>query len=237
MRFSIIGAICVLNSAQTALIDQMHTENLKEKRISENQRHLRFLCFIHLRYQSKMYFGNTVAGYLFFFVFCKMQTKPIRLDSSGNSSTFKFLRTGFYLLLFWNLSILAAPYWAASDVKFLQYLGSLIYFFMDPVCHQLPERSLFLAQLPMPVCARCFFIYSAGLFVTGFAFFTKRFRFWPRYIYVLMALFSASEILAEKIHLYDNWIELRALSGFVLGILIFRLILEGIIYGNKKDTH
>lgn len=167
-----------------------------------------------------------------------MQLKPIRLDSSTkNASILKFLRIGFYLLLFWNLSIFAAPYLVASHVKMAQYFGSLIYFFMDPVCHQLPERSLFLADLPMPVCARCFFIYSAGLFITGFAYLTKRFRFWPWYVYALMALFSGMEIIAEKIHLYDNWIELRAFSGIVLGILIFRLILEGIINGNRKDKH
>lgn len=146
------------------------------------------------------------------------------------------VRIGFYLLLFWNLSILVAPYWTASHIRPLQYLGSLIYFFMDPVCHQLPERSLFLAHLPMPVCARCFFIYFSGLFTFGMASISKRFRFWPWYVYLLMAFFSGIEILSEKIHLYDNWIELRALSGIVLGLLIFHLILEGIISGNKKDT-
>ncbi len=164
-----------------------------------------------------------------------MFLKSIRANSSIDSSTLKILRIGFYLLLLWNLSILVAPYLMASPIKMFQYFGSLIYFFMDPVCHQLPKRSLFLADLPMPVCARCFFIYSSGLLVTGFAYFTKRFHFWNWYVYVLLAVFTAMEVLAEKIHLYGNWVELRAFSGIVLGVLIFRLILEGIINGNRKN--
>ena len=165
-----------------------------------------------------------------------MHLKQNQQTNNLDVYTLKILRIGFYLLLAWNLSIFAAPYFVVSHIKMVQYIGNLIYFFMDPVCHQLPERSLFLANLPMPVCARCFFIYSAGLFITGFAYITKRFRLWPRYVYVLLAVFPAMEILAEKIHLYDNWIELRALSGMVLGVLIFRLILEGVLNGNKNNN-
>jgi len=147
---------------------------------------------------------------------------------------YKLLYAGFCLLLVWNLAIIGAPYLVNSHNKIFQYLGSAVYFFMDPVCHQLPDRSLFIAALPMPVCARCFFIYLAGLFVVGWPLFTKRFSCWPRFVYIILGIFVGLDILSEKLQLFENWFELRMLSGFVLGALIFRLILEGVVVGSRK---
>ena len=69
----------------------------------------------------------------------------------------RFLLIGFFSLLAWNAAIFIAPVLVQTSWAFFQYLGTAIYFFMDPVCHQIPARSLFLDDLPMPVCSKYLF--------------------------------------------------------------------------------
>ena len=140
----------------------------------------------------------------------------------------------FFLILFvglflWNLAIISAPAMVQSQIVMLRYLGTMIYFFMDPVCHQLPERSLYLMDLPLPICGRCTSIYFAGLITVGWVLIKNGFTHWPRSVYAGLAITVALEILMEKILLIENWMELRLISGLVFGVLIFRLILEGVV--------
>ena len=76
-----------------------------------------------------------------------------------------FLKTGFILLTLWLAAIIFSPVMMQSENEILKYIATAIYWFMDPVCHQLPERSIFIDKLPMPVCGRCFFIYSGGFLI------------------------------------------------------------------------
>ncbi len=145
----------------------------------------------------------------------------------------KFLFAGFFLLLLWLMAIVVAPVLVAAPYKALNLLGSAIYFFMDPVCHQLPDRSLFISGLPMPVCARCFAIYLTGTVVIGFAIMKKAFYLWPARWYIVLTLLAAVLILPEKAGWMADYVEIRMLAGVLLGVLIFRLILEAIVYGKK----
>ena len=142
-----------------------------------------------------------------------------------------FLRIIFLMLAFWNLAIIAAPFLVQSQMQLMRYLGSVVYFFLDPVCHQLPDRSLYLMQLPLPVCGRCTSIYFAGLLTIGWVVINNRFTQWHRYVYLALSVVVAVEIFIEKIYLIENWTELRLISGLILGVVIFRLILEGVICG------
>lgn len=154
-----------------------------------------------------------------------------------DKSFYRMLIYAFSLLVLWNVMILLSPLLLTSDNRFFQYLGSSIYFLMDPVCHQLAERSLFIGKVPLPVCARCTFIYLAGLVVIVVPLLRQKFKPWPPKIYVLPAFIVGLEIFSEKLHFIHNLTELRLLSGLLLGMLIFRLILEGIYNGNRKQKN
>jgi uncharacterized membrane protein len=129
----------------------------------------------------------------------------------------------------WLILIIVAPIMVATDSKSIQYFGTAIYFLMDPVCHQIPARSLFLNELPLPVCARCFSIYAGGFIVFLIALIKKPTNPWPKLVYMGIGSLIIIEILAEKIQLYHNLTELRMISGLLLGMLIFRIILETLI--------
>ncbi|MBN1407531.1 MAG: DUF2085 domain-containing protein [Calditrichaceae bacterium] len=126
-------------------------------------------------------------------------------------------------------AITTAPLLMQSGNLFLNYFGTVIYFLADPICHQLPERSLFINDLPMPVCARCFSIYLGGFFIFALAWIKQSCKQWPNWIYYAAVSLFSIEILLEHVNLYHNIIELRLLSGFILGLLLFRILLETII--------
>ncbi len=148
----------------------------------------------------------------------------------------KFLIIGLILLIFWTGTILLAPFLITSDIHVFNYLGSIIYFFIDPVCHQLPERSLFFNSIPMPVCARCFSIYLSGVFVFLWQLSLKKRDNWSLKVYILIAIPIILEIISEKIGLYHNWLEIRMLSGVLSGTIIFKLIIESYIRLDPKES-
>lgn len=144
-----------------------------------------------------------------------------------------FIAFLFVALAIWNALILTAPLMAASSNRFLSLAGGTIYYFMDPVCHQLPQRSLWLGTLPLAVCARCTTIYLAGLFVVGQANLRSFTTIWPRWIYVSLFLISLSDIVAEKLNWMVPAMEWRLVDGLMMGMVIFRLILEGFAFGTR----
>ncbi len=146
----------------------------------------------------------------------------------------RFLLSGLILLAVWTGLIIFAPFLVASKSPLLNYMGSAVYFFMDPVCHQLPQRSLYLASLPMPVCARCFSIYLSGVFIFLWQYLSKKRTPWSLKTYILLSIPPVMDILAEKAGLYHNWVELRMLSGALMGAVIFKLIIESFIKSEKK---
>jgi len=130
--------------------------------------------------------------------------------------------------------IFSAPFLAEAQNGIEQFLGASFYFLLDPVCHQLPDRSIFLNQLPLPVCARCTFIYLGGLLVFTEAAFSRCFKSWPKKYFIFLAVFVLLEWSGERIGFYTNWLELRALSGLLLGILLFRLFAESLYVTEHK---
>lgn len=132
------------------------------------------------------------------------------------------------------LALVIAPLMVQSGILFLNYLGIIIYFLADPVCHQLPNRSIFINELPMPACARCFAIYLGGFFVFILVWIKQSYKRWPKWVYCVAAILFIIEILMEHLNFYHNLFELRLLSGFILGILIFRIILETVV---NEEVH
>lgn len=130
---------------------------------------------------------------------------------------------------------MAAPLLLQSPSRVLQALGTGIYIFLDPVCHQLPDRSLFLGDVPFPVCARCLFIYAGGFVVFLLAHLQKAPVYWSKYTYAGIALLVGAELFTEKILGLNPLLEFRILGGLLMGALIFRFALESIfLTGEKK---
>jgi uncharacterized membrane protein len=65
----------------------------------------------------------------------------------------------FAAMATWLTLIVLAPLGAAGGWS----LAPWLYFAFDFVCHQLPERSFFLADHQLAVCHRCFGLYLGGL--------------------------------------------------------------------------
>lgn len=140
------------------------------------------------------------------------------------------------LLGLWVSSLIIAPLMVQSESLFFNYIGIVIYFLADPLCHQLPERSLFVNELPMAVCARCFAIYLGGFFIFVLAWIKQSYKQWPKWVYFVATVLFIIEILTEHLSFYNNLFILRLLSGFILGILIFRVILETVV-DEKEKVH
>jgi len=141
----------------------------------------------------------------------------------------------FTLLIAWLTLIWTAPLLVSSDYPVLKYIGTTIYFFMDPVCHQLPQRSLFIAGLPMPVCGRCFYIYLGGALTAGTAVLRNKVRAWPQLAYIVLSLLIVSEIALNKWVFPEEVVYLRYAGGFLLGVLLFRLLTEGLFHKGMKE--
>ncbi|MHB2149718.1 DUF2085 domain-containing protein [Calditrichota bacterium LG25] len=135
------------------------------------------------------------------------------------------MKRSFYLklllvgLLVLNLLNALAPLLVGSSHALFQWIGTGIYFLLDPACHQQPERSFFIKGLPMALCVRCTFIYlgmAAGLVMIM----VKKRLFLPEAVYVSFLIFLILEIGTEAIGIYSNFKTLRSISGLVSGILL-----------------
>ena len=81
------------------------------------------------------------------------------------------------------------------------------------ICHQHPERALWLFGLPVAVCARCLGIYlgaALGLLM-------RTSRTVALRLLIIAAALNALDVATEFAGLHGNWIDLRFVLGMVLG--------------------
>ncbi len=142
------------------------------------------------------------------------------------------LRVLIGLLLGLNVLNGLAPVLSGSSNLIARYLGAGIYFLLDPVCHQLPDRCIFIGRLPMALCVRCTFIYWGALLGLLFLYRQKRIRL-NRFLAYGALTFIAIEIVTEKIGLYANWPVLRGFSGFLLGLFVVLYFAQFRLPGGK----
>jgi uncharacterized membrane protein len=97
-----------------------------------------------------------------------------------------------------------------------------VHTFFSPICHQIPERSFHLFGVPLAVCARCIGIYTGA---TLGAFVRAPRRFILRALGLALAL-NIMEAATEYVGLHGNWLTVRALLGFALGLSVAALVAQ-----------
>ncbi|WP_456419677.1 DUF2085 domain-containing protein [Methanocaldococcus infernus] len=139
------------------------------------------------------------------------------------------LKTYYFIFVFlfflFYLGILLAPYLSYLGFKNLSFL---LYSLYSPICHQLPERSFFIFNHKMAVCARCFGIYTGALLSLLIYPFLKRLENTnlPRKIYLILALTPmAIDGITQYLGLRESFNLLRFITGFLAGsVTIFYIV-------------
>ncbi len=125
------------------------------------------------------------------------------------------------------LLILSAPLLVANGYAIA---GTIVYQAFVPVCHQIPDRSIRVAGLPLAVCARCAGVY--GGFVLGLLIYPVSFdsgkmpgRVWLLLAFVPMAV----DALAGAMGLVQNTILSRTATGVLAGAALAFYIFPGLV--------
>lgn len=130
-----------------------------------------------------------------------------------------------FALVIWLTGIILTPYWAGSSSSLLRKLAVFGYFFYQPVCHQLPFRSLWLDSFTLAVCIRCFGLYLGALLTVTFYLFRTRIPLYPYTLYLLFVLPAVIDFIFPKLSVYQDIPLLRFVSGLLLGAALFQILL------------
>lgn len=140
----------------------------------------------------------------------------------------KIILSLIFGLLIWITGIILTPLLASDGSSLGQKFSEFMYFFYQPVCHQISDRSFGLDGYTLAVCVRCFSFYLGGLLIISFYLFKDRINMWKMTSYILFILPAFSDFFLEKMDFYSNISELRLLTGLLLGIAMFHLFLASL---------
>lgn len=180
-----------------------------------------------------------------------------RMDESLTGLATFFVRHWLGILIMlvalFTLPIVGVPLVESADIPFLNTLADAIFhLYGGPVCHQLPERSLFIFGHQMTVCARCFAIYVA--FLVGcilFAFVRTKLKPWNIAYYILLCVPMAIDGFTQLFHVAipraigegfqiiwttESTNEMRIITGAIFGLasaLFVLPFLQGIFNGDE----
>jgi uncharacterized membrane protein len=126
-----------------------------------------------------------------------------RLDRSLTDLAMFFVRHWLGVLIvlvaLFTLPIVIIPMVESADIPVISTLAEIIFhLYGGPVCHQLPERSLFIFGYQMTVCSRCFAIYTT--FLAGCLLFTllrTKLKPWNIIYYILFCVPMAIDGFAQ----------------------------------------
>lgn len=141
--------------------------------------------------------------------------------------------------LIWLILIFLAPLLASQENQNMVTFSKWIYYFFQPTCHQLPDRSFMINDQPLAVCARCTSFYLGGLFIVLY-FLIRSTMVEIKLKWIALFTFPAFlDFLLEKIGIYENLITTRAVTGILLGGAVIYLLLASIIQidENKLSTN
>ena len=119
----------------------------------------------------------------------------------------------------WYALILLAP----LLVDRVPAVSAFLYLFFSPICHQLPERSFFLAGHQLSVCARCTGIYF-GAFVGSFFARPKS----PPPLFLVAALIPMALDGGTQLLFRESTNVLRLATGLIAGFAVIFYVYAGI---------
>jgi uncharacterized membrane protein len=128
-------------------------------------------------------------------------------------------------LFIWLVGIIVTPMLAAAGMR---KIATFAYFFYKPVCHQIAERSFLFDGFALAVCIRCFSFYLGGLSIVLYYLFQSKVRMWRILSYTLLIAPAAVDFILEKLQLYSNLEDLRIVTGFLLGIALFQMLIVSV---------
>ena len=128
------------------------------------------------------------------------------------------------LFFIFYLGIFLAPY-----LYYIDRLYSLfIYGIYSPICHQIPERSFYIFNHKMTVCARCFGIYTGilfGMLIYPIVWGLNNFKTPNRWYLILALIPMGIDGTTQLIGLRESFNELRFITGFLGGFVTLFYIL------------
>lgn len=132
------------------------------------------------------------------------------------------------IVLVWVALIVIAPV-ARSNAW---YIDSPLYTFFSYICHQLPERSLYLGEHQLAVCSRCFGVYSgllAGLLIYPLWRRIDNIEPLPRIWLFLSLVPIGIDWSLTVFGIWENTHASRLLTGLILGIACATYIVPAIV--------
>jgi len=128
----------------------------------------------------------------------------------------------FGMVFFITVASVMAPYFASHNSRIM---SDILYGGMRALCHQKPERCIFLWGHQMAICERCFaiyiFLFTGGIFLYIFR---KYFRKYHWKLAILLMIPVAVDGLTQLAGLRESNIYLRFFTGSLFGIA-FALLL------------
>jgi len=128
----------------------------------------------------------------------------------------------------WIAGFVSVPLIAPS----LPSLADFIYGIFGRTCHQMPERSFFLNDLPMGVCARCTGIYFSGWFVLFIFLVKRKIRLFPLSLYLSLSVPLILDFCLEKMNFYQDLVIIRIITGILFGIALFHMFAISLLVDN-----
>jgi uncharacterized membrane protein len=136
----------------------------------------------------------------------------------------------------WCAGILLAPLCVAEGGG-AAVVGRALYAFYHPICHQISDRSFFIAGHPAGVCVRCssiYFAFLAGVLLFPFLRRFAVFRMPARWILVLAALPMLVDATWIGSLLYPVTHLTRAASGAVFGLVVPFVLLPAALEASRE---
>ncbi len=163
-------------------------------------------------------------------------SQPVHVRKTPVRLTILTYAVILFAVAIWCGGIILAPLCSGADGG-AALAGRALYQFYHPICHQLPDRTIFLGGHPMATCVRCSSIYFA--FLAGTLLFPlfgslAKPSLPPRWV----LLIAAAPMLVDATWIgpwfYHVTLLTRALSGAVFGCVLPFVILPAALEASRE---